>query len=101
MFAVVLSGLLLIIHILRLFNKHFYLSNAERINGILKTEFGLDMTFRNYSYAIELLAKSVYAYNNLRLHMSCNYLIPEQIHLQNKLKIGNGKINSPKSTNNF
>ena len=34
---------------------------AERVNGILKTEFGLHMTFRNYSEATEPLAKSVYA----------------------------------------
>ena len=53
MLAVVLSSLLVVIPILKLFNKHFYLSNAERVNGILKTEFGVDMTFINYFDAID------------------------------------------------
>jgi len=53
---------------------------AERINGILKTELGLDKTFKNYSEAIEPLTQSVNAYNNLRPHMSCDYLTPQQAH---------------------
>lgn len=46
---------------------------AERVNGILKTEFGFNITSRNYSDSIEPFAKSVYAHNNLRIHMSCNF----------------------------
>jgi transposase InsO family protein len=53
---------------------------AERINGILKTELGLNKTFKNYREAIEPLAKSINAYNNLRPHMSCDYLTPAQAH---------------------
>lgn len=53
---------------------------AERINGILKTELGLDQVFENYNSAVEPIAKSIYAYNNLRPHMSCDLLTPEQAH---------------------
>lgn len=56
---------------------------AERINGILKTELGLDKTFKSYSDALEPLANAVFTYNNLRPHMSCNWLTPEQAHQHN------------------
>ena len=79
----------------------YYNAIAERVNGILKAEFGLDMTFKSYSDAIEPLAKSVYAYNNLRPHMSCNYLTPEQMHLQDKLKNKEWKNKFPKKYRQF
>jgi putative transposase len=53
---------------------------AERVNGILKAELGLNKTFKNYSAAVDPLGQSIYAYNNLRPHMSCDYLTPEQAH---------------------
>lgn len=53
---------------------------AERVNGILKSELGLDKTFRSYSETVQPLAQSIHAYNNLRPHMSCDYLTPEQAH---------------------
>ncbi|MFN8243718.1 MAG: IS3 family transposase [Ferruginibacter sp.] len=53
---------------------------AERINGILKTELGLDQVFESYNSAVEPIAKSIHAYNNLRPHMSCDFLTPEQAH---------------------
>ena len=56
---------------------------AERINGILKTELGLNKTFKNYREAISPLAQSIHAYNNLRPHMSCDYLTPAQAHKKN------------------
>lgn len=56
---------------------------AERINGILKTELGLDKTFKSYFDALEPLAAAVFTYNNLRPHMSCNWLTPEQAHQHN------------------
>lgn len=68
---------------------------AERINGILKTELGLDKTFRSYSDAIEPLAQSIYAYNNLRPHMSCDYLTPQQAHGKK------GKLNKRWKKNNI
>jgi putative transposase len=60
---------------------------AERINGILKAEFAMDKTFKGYAEAIGPLSESIYAYNNLRPHMSCDYLTPVKAHQQNgKLK---------------
>jgi transposase InsO family protein len=60
---------------------------AERVNGILKTELGLDRVFTCYANAIEPTYKAIDAYNRLRLHMSCGYLTPEKAHLKQ------GKLN--------
>jgi transposase InsO family protein len=55
---------------------------AERMNGILKAEFGLDRTFQNYQQAGEVTATAVDIYNNSRPHSSCNYLTPQIAHEQ-------------------
>jgi len=53
---------------------------AERVNGILKTDFNLSRIFDNREQALITVGKSIYAYNNLRPHMSCNYLTPVEAH---------------------
>jgi putative transposase len=53
---------------------------AERINGILKHEFGLNKLFKNHYEASSAVERSIYAYNERRPHMSCNYLTPCQAH---------------------
>ena len=53
---------------------------AERVNGILKQEFGLDRTFKTYYEAIEPVAKAVYSYNHIRPHFSCELNTPAQKH---------------------
>jgi transposase InsO family protein len=53
---------------------------AERINGILKSELGLDKIFANYSHAIGATHRAIDAYNRLRPHMSCEFLTPEKAH---------------------
>ena len=53
---------------------------AERVNGILKQEFGLDQTFKSYNEAIEPVAKAVYTYNHIRPHFSCDLKTPFQKH---------------------
>ena len=53
---------------------------AERVNGILKTEFGLNAVFKSFEQAVVLIDESVSTYNKLRPHASCDYLIPEQAH---------------------
>lgn len=71
---------------------------AERINGILKTELGLRKTFRSYREAVAPLARAIHAYNNLRPHMSCEYLTPSQAHQRNgqlKRKWKTKKTNQP------
>lgn len=55
---------------------------AERVNGILKTEFGLDKTFKNIDEAKLAISNAIKVYNEQRPHSSCNYLTPEQAHLQ-------------------
>lgn len=64
---------------------------AERVNGILKTEFGLYKIFKSHKQARIAVDQAVYKYNNLRLHASCNYQTPENTHKQenhikNKMK---------------
>jgi transposase InsO family protein len=53
---------------------------AERVNGILKSEFGLDRLFKNYEAAAAIVAESIRIYNEQRPHASCDYLTPNQAH---------------------
>jgi putative transposase len=55
---------------------------AERINGILKTEFNLDSNFVSYSAAVPAVHQAIDAYNRIRPHMSCGNLTPEKAHNQ-------------------
>jgi transposase InsO family protein len=55
---------------------------AERVNGILKGEFGLDSTFTCLEQAKAATYKAIDAYNNVRPHASCNYLTPCAAHQQ-------------------
>lgn len=54
---------------------------AERANGILKTELGLDQVFTGYSDAVPAVHRAISSYNHLRPHMSCSNLTPEIAHL--------------------
>ena len=58
---------------------------AERVNGILKSEFGLDSDFDNIENAKEAVQKAISTYNGLRPHASCNYMVPQQAHQQQGL----------------
>ncbi|MEI7903708.1 MAG: IS3 family transposase [bacterium] len=53
---------------------------AERVNGILKQEYGLDATFRTKEQARKAFAEAVWLYNNRRPHLSLNYRIPAEVH---------------------
>jgi len=53
---------------------------AERVNGILKSEFGLDRLFKNYETAAAIVTASIRIYNEQRPHASCDYLTPNQAH---------------------
>jgi putative transposase len=60
---------------------------AERINGILKYEFGLKKTIKNIDIARKMIAEAVKIYNNERLHWSLDLKTPQYAHLQyNKTK---------------
>jgi putative transposase len=53
---------------------------AERVDGVLKTEFGLNQVFKSGSQALIKVTAGIDANNNLRPHMSCSFLTPEQTH---------------------
>jgi putative transposase len=59
---------------------------AERVNGILKDEFGLDDIFENMEQAKKETKQSIDLYNSLRPHLSNDMLTPNEMHKQNKLK---------------
>ena len=60
---------------------------AERINGTLKNEFDLGDRLPDLKHAEREINKSVWIYNNLRPHESCNYLTPLQTHLQESIEV--------------
>jgi putative transposase len=53
---------------------------AERVNGILKTEFEISKTFPTLELAEQAIQKAIWIYNEQRPHASCNYLTPSQAH---------------------
>lgn len=60
---------------------------AERVNGILKEEFGLYDRFENIIQAKELARQSIEIYNKIRPHLSCSMFTPNQMHQQDKRKL--------------
>jgi putative transposase len=60
---------------------------AERVNGILKAEFGLDDVFESYELLKLQTVQSIALYNQLRPHMSIGLLTPNQAHKQQKIKL--------------
>jgi putative transposase len=53
---------------------------AERINGIIKSEFNLYSSQFGFDETSALIEKTITAYNQLRPHASCDYLTPNQAH---------------------
>jgi len=53
---------------------------AERINGILKTEFLLGETLTSFTIAQQLVAEAIHIYNSERPHLSLNYQTPDEVH---------------------
>ena len=84
---------------------------AERLNGIIKSEFSLYTSQFGFEETNNQVVKSITAYNNIRPHSSCDYLTPEQAHKQSgplkkrwKKYRANGFINPlilPTKNNNF
>jgi putative transposase len=58
---------------------------AERVNGILKDEFGMDEVFENLKPADRQIREAVVIYNEQRPHMSNHLLTPEQMHHQSRM----------------
>ena len=55
---------------------------AERMNGILKYEFGLKRTIPNLTTATSMVDEAVRLYNSKRLHRSLKMQTPNQAHKQ-------------------
>jgi putative transposase len=53
---------------------------AERVNGILKMEYGLDETFKGSKQLLQAVKQAVWLYNTERPHWSLQLCTPEQIH---------------------
>jgi transposase InsO family protein len=55
---------------------------AERVNGILKQEYGLGTCFRTKEQARAAFAQAVWLYNHRRPHLSLGYRFPADVHRQ-------------------
>jgi putative transposase len=60
---------------------------AERINGILKSEWINNERFMTFDYAEQRINEIIIIYNSARPHLSCGMLTPDEAHLcSGKLK---------------
>lgn len=55
---------------------------AERVNGILKEEYGLNQTFASDAIARHAVQEAISLYNSKRPHLALDYLTPAQKHRQ-------------------
>jgi putative transposase len=55
---------------------------AERVNGILKQEYGLGASFKTKALARQAILEGIHLYNTRRLHTALDYQIPAVVHAQ-------------------
>lgn len=60
-------------------------SQAERLNGILKQEYGLGDTFVSKELVPSAVSQAVSLYNEYRPHTALGYRVPEQVHVGSPL----------------
>jgi len=60
---------------------------AERVNGILKIEFGIGLGFNSLKEARAVIKDSIRKYNNKRRHFSLHLLTPNFVHFNPGIKI--------------
>ena len=53
---------------------------AERVNGILKQEYGLGVQFRTKADALGAASQGIWLYNTRRPHTALDYRMPDQVH---------------------
>ena len=53
---------------------------AERVNGILKNEFNLDISFKSKNDAYKSVKQAIFAYNQIRPHYSIGLMTPNKKH---------------------
>ena len=58
---------------------------AERMNGILKLEYGLDDLFVDLEQANKSTAQAISLYNFDRPHLALDYRVPAEVHFANNL----------------
>jgi transposase InsO family protein len=58
---------------------------AERVNGILKQEFGMYTVFKTETQARRSLREAVRLYNDRRPHLSLGYRKPSEVHAEQRL----------------
>lgn len=68
---------------------------AERVNGILKDEFGLDAVFEGKDQLYKQVHQAIELYNQMRLHSSVNMLTPRQAHSNPKIFVKRWKKKEP------
>ena len=66
---------------------------AERVNGILKSEFELERYTANIDVMKKIIKQSIDIYNTFRPHYSCYMHTPEYMHKQKKVVIRTYKKN--------
>lgn len=71
---------------------------AERINGILKPEFMIDTYHLELSLMTKLVSEAINKYNQIRPHWSNYMLTPNQMHLQNSMKMKTYKTKNRSNT---
>ncbi len=57
-------------------------AKAERVNGILKQEYGLGGTFRTKDLAKDAFTQAITLYNHRRPHKALGYRIPADVHVR-------------------
>ncbi len=55
---------------------------AERVNGILKQEYGLEDTFSNEQQALKAVKEAVFIYNTDRLHTFLGFKTPDMVYFK-------------------
>jgi transposase InsO family protein len=55
-------------------------ARAERLNGIVKQEYGLGCSFSRKKQALPAVDEAVFLYNTRRPHLALNYETPEKMH---------------------
>ena len=60
---------------------------AERVNGILKQEYGIGQGFKTKALARRALDQAVQLYNTCRPHTALNFQVPEAVHRRGTVQI--------------
>lgn len=57
-------------------------AKAERVNGILKHEYGMATDFKTKAQAKKAFDQAIYLYNHFRPHLSLDFKVPDEVHQQ-------------------